>query len=123
MQYDLIVIGGGPGGYVAAIRAAQLGMTTALVEKRDLGGTCLNRGCVPTKTLMHTANVYREAGESEALGLNFGQRSYDFVQMHERKNAVTAQLRDGIAQLLKANKVDVYQAMGQIALLVMLMAM
>ena len=114
MQYDLIVIGGGPGGYVAAIRAAQLGMTTAVVEKRDLGGTCLNRGCVPTKTLMHTANVYREAGESEALGLNFGQCSYDFAQMHERKNAVTAQLRDGIAQLLKANKVDIYQAMGQI---------
>ncbi|MBQ2837095.1 MAG: dihydrolipoyl dehydrogenase [Peptococcaceae bacterium] len=114
MQYDLIVIGGGPGGYVAAIRASQLGMKTALVEKRELGGTCLNRGCVPTKTLMHTANMYREAGESETLGLHFGERSYDFAQIHERKNTVTAQLRDGIAQLLKANKVDVYQAAGQI---------
>ena len=114
MQYDLIVIGGGPGGYVAAIRASQLGMKTALVEKRDLGGTCLNRGCVPTKTLMHTANLYKEAGESENLGIYFGQRSYDFAQIHERKNTVTAQLRDGIAQLLKANKVDVYQALGQI---------
>ena len=114
MQYDLIVIGGGPGGYVSAIRASQLGMKTALVEKRELGGTCLNRGCVPTKTLMHTANLYREAGESEALGLQFGQRGYDFAQMHQRKNDVTAQLRDGIAQLLKANKVDVYQATAQI---------
>ena len=114
MQYDLIVIGGGPGGYVAAIRASQLGMKTALVEKRELGGTCLNRGCVPTKTLMHTANMYREAGESETLGLHFGERSYDFAQIHERKNTVTAQLRDGIAQLLKANQVDVYQAAGQI---------
>ena len=114
MQYDLIVIGGGPGGYVSAIRASQLGMKTALVEKRELGGTCLNRGCVPTKTLMHTANLYRETGESEALGLQFGQRGYDFAQMHQRKNDVTAQLRDGIAQLLKANKVDVYQAAGQI---------
>ena len=114
MQYDLIVIGGGPGGYVAAIRASQLGMKTALVEKRELGGTCLNRGCVPTKTLMHTANMYREVGESETLGLHFGERSYDFAQIHERKNTVTAQLRDGIAQLLKANQVDVYQAAGQI---------
>jgi len=114
MQYDLIVIGGGPGGYVAAIRAAQLGMKTALVEKRELGGTCLNRGCVPTKTLMHTANMYREAGESAALGLQFAACSYDFAQIHNRKNQVTAQLRDGIAQLLKANKVDVYQTAGQI---------
>ena len=114
MQYDLIVIGGGPGGYVSAIRASQLGMKTALVEKRELGGTCLNRGCVPTKTLMHTANLYREAGESEALGLQFGQKGYDFAKMHQRKNDVTAQLRDGIAQLLKANKVDVYQTAGQI---------
>ena len=114
MQYDLIVIGGGPGGYVAAIRASQLGMKTALVEKRELGGTCLNRGCVPTKTLMHTANMYREAGESETLGLHFGERSYNFAQIHERKNTVTAQLRDGIAQLLKANQVDVYQTAGQI---------
>lgn len=114
MQYDLIVIGGGPGGYVAAIRASQLGMKTALVEKRELGGTCLNRGCVPTKTLMHTANLYREAGECAALGLQFAEQSYDFAQIHNRKNEVTAQLRDGIAQLLKANKVDVYQAAAQI---------
>ena len=114
MQYDLIVIGGGPGGYVSAIRASQLGMKTALVEKRELGGTCLNRGCIPTKTLMHTANLYREAGESEALGLQFGEPGYDFEKMHQRKNDVVAQLRDGIGQLLKANKVDVYQAAGKI---------
>lgn len=114
MQYDLIVIGGGPGGYVSAIRASQLGMKTALIEKRELGGTCLNRGCIPTKTLMHTANLYREAGESKTLGLQFRERSYDFAQIHSRKNDVVTQLRDGIAQLLKANKVDVYQAAGQI---------
>ena len=114
MQYDVIVIGGGPGGYVGAIRAAQLGMKTALVEQRELGGTCLNRGCVPTKTLMHSANLYREIGESVALGLQFGERNCDFAQLHARKNAVTAQLRDGIAQLLNANKIDVYQALGQI---------
>lgn len=114
MQYDLIIIGGGPGGYVAAIRASQLGMKTALVEKGELGGTCLNRGCIPTKTLMHTANLYREAGEWETLGLELGQRSYDFAKIHQHKNDVVHQLRDGIAQLLKANKVDVYAAEGKV---------
>lgn len=114
MQYDLIVIGGGPGGYVAAIKASQLGMKTALVEKDALGGTCLNRGCIPTKTLMHAANVYREAGESAALGLHFGEPSYNFGEIHQRKNAVIGQLRDGIAQLLKANQVDVYEGKGTI---------
>ena len=114
MQYDLVVIGGGPGGYVAAIRASQLGMKTALVEKRELGGTCLNRGCIPTKTLMHAANQYRDSADWTDLGLQLEGRRYDFAGLHQRKNAVIGQLRDGIAQLLKANKVDVYQAAGQI---------
>ena len=114
MQYDLVVIGGGPGGYVAAIRASQLGMKTALVEKRELGGTCLNRGCIPTKTLMHAANQYRESADWTDLGLQLEGRRYDFAGLHQRKNAVIGQLRDGIAQLLKANKVDIYQAAGQI---------
>ena len=114
MQYDLVVIGGGPGGYVAAIRASQLGMKTALVEKRELGGTCLNRGCIPTKTLMHAANQYRESADWADLGLQLEGRQYDFAGLHQRKNAVIGQLRDGIAQLLKANKVDIYQAAGQI---------
>lgn len=114
MQYDLVVIGGGPGGYVAAIRASQLGMKTALVEQRELGGTCLNRGCIPTKTLMHAANQYRESADWTDLGLQLEGRRYDFAGLHQRKNAVIGQLRDGIAQLLKANKVDVYQAAGQI---------
>ncbi len=115
MQYDLIVVGGGPGGYVSAIRAAQLGLKTALIEKGDLGGTCLNRGCVPTKTLMHTANLYREMLESGILGIQVEGQGYDFGQMHNRKNDVVEQLRDGIAQLLKANKVDVYQAAAVIS--------
>lgn len=108
MQYDLIVIGGGPGGYVAAIRASQLGMKTALIEKNQLGGTCLNRGCIPTKTLMHTANLYRELQESSLLGLT-GTVHCDFSAMQQRKNEVTAQLRGGIEQLLQANQVTVYQ--------------
>ncbi len=70
MQYDLIVIGGGPGGYVAAIRAAQLGLKTAVAEKAELGGTCLNRGCIPTKALMHSANLYRELDGAEEMGIS-----------------------------------------------------
>ena len=92
MQYDLIVIGGGPGGYVAAIRASQLGMKTALIEKNQLGGTCL----------------YRELQESSPLGLT-GTVHCDFSAMQQRKNEVTAQLRGGIEQLLQANQVTVYQ--------------
>lgn len=114
MQYDLVVVGGGPGGYVAAIRASQLGMKTALVEKRELGGTCLNRGCIPTKTLMHAANQYRETADWADLGLQLNGRQYDFAGLHQRKNAVVNQLRDGIGQLLKANKIDIYQTAGQI---------
>lgn len=113
MQYDLIVIGGGPGGYVAAIRASQQGMNVALVEKNELGGTCLNRGCIPTKTLMHTANLYRELRESAALGLT-GNVQYHFSQMQQRKNEVTAQLRTGITQLLEANQITVYHAVATI---------
>ena len=70
MQYDLIVIGAGPGGYVAAIRAAQLGLKTAVVERAEIGGTCLNRGCIPTKTLMHSANLYRELDSAAKMGIN-----------------------------------------------------
>lgn len=114
MQYDLIVIGGGPGGYVAAIRASQLGMKTALLERGELGGTCLNRGCIPTKALMHAVNQYREAEQWETLGLTVAGRGYDFAGLHQRKNAVVSQLRDGVAQLLKANQVDVYAVDGQI---------
>jgi len=114
MEYDLIVIGGGPGGYVAAIRASQLGLKTALVEKAQLGGTCLNRGCVPTKALMHAANLYQEADHWATLGLTMTGKGYDFVQLHQRKNAVVTQLRDGISQLLQANHVDVYAAEAKV---------
>lgn len=114
MQYDLIVIGGGPGGYVAAIRASQLGQNVALVEKDLLGGTCLNRGCIPTKTLMHTANLYQEAEHSQTVGIGFDGLHYDFAQMHQRKNEVTTQLRDGVTQLLKGNQVTVYEGTATI---------
>lgn len=106
-QYDLIVIGAGPGGYAAAIRAAQSGLHTALVEKDHVGGTCLNRGCIPTKTLVHASRLYRELGECEELGITVGQCSYDIKKMYQRKDAVTQQLRTGVEYLLEANRVDV----------------
>lgn len=109
MQYDLIVIGAGPGGYVAAIRAAQLGLKTAVAERAEVGGTCLNRGCIPTKTLMHSANLYREIGEAGKMGVNVTSAEADFKAMHARKAQVVEQLRGGVAQLLKGNGIDVLE--------------
>lgn len=114
MQYDLVVIGAGPGGYVAAIRAAQLGMKTAVVENREVGGTCLNRGCIPTKTLLHSAEVYDRTRHCEALGVTVSGCSYDMGRMHTRKNEVVSQLRSGIEQLFKANKIDLLRGTGTI---------
>ena len=109
MQYDLIVIGAGPGGYVAAIRAAQLGLKTAVAERAEVGGTCLNRGCIPTKTLMHSANLYREIGEAGKMGVNVTGAEADFKAMHARKAQVVEQLRGGVAQLLKGNGIAVLE--------------
>ncbi|NLF80518.1 MAG: dihydrolipoyl dehydrogenase [Clostridia bacterium] len=106
-QYDLMVIGGGPAGYTAALKAAQLGLSTALAEKDRLGGTCLNRGCIPTKALLHSSHIFREAGQWAELGLSCENAQFDLPAMQRRKDAVVAQLRDGIAGLLKARKIDV----------------
>ena len=105
MNYDLIVIGAGPGGYVAAIRAAQLGMKVAVVEEREVGGTCLNRGCIPTKTLLHTAKLLQECRHFAEVGLTAGEVSVDMPALIARKEAVSAQLRGGIEQLFKGNKI------------------
>ena len=107
-EYQLIVIGAGPGGYEAAIRAAQLGLTTALIERRDVGGTCLNRGCIPTKAMLHSAQLYREAANFELLGLHTENTSFDWAKVHQRKNDVVVKLRTGIEQLIKANKIDFF---------------
>ena len=107
-EYQLIVIGAGPGGYEAAIRAAQLGLTTALIECRDVGGTCLNRGCIPTKAMLHSAQLYREAANFELFGLHTENTSFDWAKVHQRKNDVVVKLRTGIEQLIKANKIDFF---------------
>ena len=105
--YDLGIIGGGPGGYVAAIKAAQLGGSVCLIEKGEWGGTCLNRGCIPTKTLFAVANLATQVQEASAFGVNInGETTIDYSQVLNHKTSVIQQLTGGIAQLLKANGVD-----------------
>lgn len=113
-EYQLIVIGAGPGGYEAAIRAAQLGLTTALIERREVGGTCLNRGCIPTKAMLHSAQLYREAANFELFGLHTENTSFDWAKVHQRKNDVVVKLRTGIEQLIKANKIDFFNNFASI---------
>ncbi len=108
-KYQLFVVGGGPAGYVAAIRGAQLGMKVAIAERSKLGGTCLNRGCIPTKSLLHSANVYAECSKFEEMGIFAENISYDMEKIHERKAKVVETLRVGVAQLLDANGVDVIE--------------
>lgn len=105
-RYDLIVVGAGPGGYVAAIKAAQLGCRTALVERDAVGGTCLNRGCIPTKTLLHAAGILRELGEAERIGIRAGSPSVDVAALYARKDEVVTTLREGVEGLLVANGVE-----------------
>jgi len=121
-QYDVIVIGGGPGGYVAAIRCAQLGMKVACIEKRinkqgkpALGGTCLNIGCIPSKALLDSSWRYHEASASFAdHGIEVGKISIDVKKMVERKDQVVLQLTGGIAQLFQAHKIDWLQGSGKL---------
>lgn len=114
-QYDLIVIGAGPGGYVAAIKAAQLGKTVAVVEKDKVGGTCLNRGCIPTKALMHTADLIEEIKKAEEIGIRTEGVSVDFAKMHERKREVVDKLVGGVESLFSANGIDLYRGTAFVA--------
>lgn len=114
MKYDLIVIGGGPGGYTGAIRAAKFGMKTALIEERDLGGTCLNRGCIPTKALLHSGEIYASRTDWAQLGINAENVTLDEEAIYLRKNAIVENLRNGVKTLVKANKIDLYEVHGEI---------
>ncbi|MDB5483495.1 MAG: pyruvate dehydrogenase complex, component, lipoamide dehydrogenase [Caulobacteraceae bacterium] len=105
--FDLVVIGSGPGGYVAAIRAGQLGLKTAIVEREALGGVCLNWGCIPTKALLKSGEVYEQLGHLGDYGLAAEGRSYDFAKVVERSRKVAKQLSAGVAFLMKKNKIEV----------------
>ncbi|MFP6733748.1 MAG: dihydrolipoyl dehydrogenase [Rhodospirillales bacterium] len=113
-QFDLIVVGGGPGGYVTAIRAAQLGLSTALVEREHLGGICLNWGCIPTKALLRTAEIYRNIQHADDFGLHVEGVSFDVQKIVARSRKVATQLSGGVAHLLKKNKVTVFDGAGRL---------
>ncbi len=105
--YDVLIIGGGPGGYVAAIRSAQLGLRTAVVEREHLGGICLNWGCIPTKALLRTAEIYHYMQHAKDFGLSVEKASADPGAVVKRSRAISAQLSAGVGFLMKKNKIDV----------------
>jgi len=107
-KYQVTIIGGGPGGYLAALRAASLGLKTAVVEKETLGGVCLNHGCIPTKVLTHGASLYRRIHSADEFGFNLDNIEFSFSRLQEKKKAVVGELTGHIAELLKNSKVDVY---------------
>lgn len=113
-MFDLIVVGGGPGGYEAAAHAGKLGMSVALVEKKRLGGTCLNVGCIPAKTFLHTAKLVRDAREGADYGVTVGAPTVDQPTLVARKNRIVDTLVGGVGQLMDANKVQVFSGEGRL---------
>ena len=107
-QFDLTIIGGGPGGYVAAIRASQLGLKVAVVEEKEMGGTCLNCGCIPTKALLHSAELYHSILHSGASGINVEGCSFDYGQIAKNKDSIVKQLRTGVASLVKSHGGNIF---------------
>ena len=112
--YDCIVIGSGPGGYVAAIRAAQLGMKTAIVEKDEIGGRCLNVACIPAKAVLRVADIVSEIDDAAEFGISVPDRSIDFVAVGERRRKVIKTLTGGVAGLMNKNKIDVIEGFGSV---------
>jgi len=114
-QYDIVIIGGGPGGYVAAIRAAQLGARVALVEKERIGGTCLNRGCIPTKALVRHAEIYQQSRRAGAFGVDItGEVGLNFARVMQRKTEVVNTFVQGIEELVRAYRIDLFDGVGTI---------
>ena len=112
--YDCIVIGSGPGGYVAAIRAAQLGMSTAVIEKDAVGGRCLNYACIPAKAVLRVADVLAEIDDADEFGISVPERSVDFAKVYERRARVVKTLTGGVAGLFKKNKIDYIEGHGSV---------
>ena len=112
--YDLVVLGSGPGGYVAAIRAAQLGMKVAIVERERLGGICLNWGCIPTKALLRTSEIYHYMTHADAYGLTVEKPGFDLAKIVDRSRKVAGQLNGGVKSLMKKNKVTVVEGEGKL---------
>src|SRR5450631_2992742 len=113
--FDIAIVGAGPGGYVAAIRAAQLGMKVAVIERDALGGICLNWGCIPTKALLRTSEIYGILHHLDEFGLSAKDISYDATKVVARSRKVAKQLADGVKYLLKKNKVTVIDGAAKLA--------
>ncbi len=114
MNYDVIVIGSGPGGYVTAIRASQLGMKTAIVERESLGGICLNWGCIPTKALIKSAQVFEYINHAAEYGIEAPAPKADFAAIVKRSRGVADGMSKGIQFLMKKNKIDVIMGTGKV---------
>ena len=114
-SYDVVVIGAGPGGYVAAIRAAQLGLKTAIVEREHLGGICLNWGCIPTKAMLRSSEVFHLMHRAKDFGLKADGVDYDLDAVVKRSRAVAKQLSSGVSHLMKKNKIDVVMGEAKLA--------
>ncbi len=114
MNYDVIVLGSGPGGYVTAIRASQLGLKTAVIEKESLGGVCLNWGCIPTKALLKSANVYEYINHAEDYGIKVSSHKADFNAVVKRSRNVAEKMSGGVQFLMKKNKIDVIMGTGKV---------
>ena len=114
MNYDVIVLGSGPGGYVTAIRASQLGLKTAVIEKESLGGVCLNWGCIPTKALLKSANVYEYINHAEDYGIKVSSHKADFNAVVKRSRTVAEKMSGGVQFLMKKNKIDVIMGTGKV---------
>ena len=114
MNFDVIVLGSGPGGYVAAIRAAQLGLKTAIVERESLGGICLNWGCIPTKALLKSANVFEYINHAEDYGIKVDKAEKDFGAMVKRSRGVAEGMSKGVQFLMKKNKIEVIMGEGTV---------
>lgn len=113
-RFQVGILGGGPGGYVCALRAAQLGLSVVLVEGERLGGTCLNRGCIPTKALVKSAELWREVKNAEEFGISLGDRGINFEKVMERKDRIVTTLVNGVEQLMKAGKIHVLKGWGEV---------
>lgn len=115
MQFDLIIIGGGPGGYVAAIRAASIGKKVALIEAADLGGTCLNRGCIPSKTMLKYAELIDGVKKASHWGIEINEMNLSLDKMIERKNSIVTQLKNGVQYLMDKNKIMIFKGTGTLS--------